>query len=134
MIVGRVKLTDRKPPEGKEVLFFSNGDEERPCYGVYKKEKGFDYVIILDSSGEEDYYNLSDYSEWLDESTPAEDWVKPMPQDELIEEMWDEYSEHIGDNIYDLENVANRSVITERKFKSIIERYAINNLPSPPKK
>lgn len=121
MIKGWTKATNLPAENGLYVCRISNG------FDVYKKEiEFFNECWVLSDEDE-------NVIEWLDESTPADNWVKGIPQDELIEEMWDEYSEHIGDNISDLERIAGGCVITEHKFKSIIERYAINRLPSLPK-
>ena len=48
---------------------------------------------------------------------------------EIAEELWDKYSEQIGDSIDDASYFSGREVITELQFKKIIAEL----FPSPPK-
>jgi len=87
------------------------------CPKCFKPHETDDDVIIVDAS------------RFVFQESPApsspDGWVSEKPQHELIEEMWEDYSQHIGDRISELEDFAGKDVITERSFKKIIEKYKI---------
>lgn len=55
----------KRPPQEEQV--FWDGGEGPPAWGRYRKDKRFEYVVLIDSSGEEELYSISEYTRWLDE-------------------------------------------------------------------
>lgn len=56
------------PQEGREVIWIYKDIENAPVYGKYKDAGKFKYVMLQESSGEEEYTDLNDYEFWLYES------------------------------------------------------------------
>jgi len=52
-----------------------------------------------------------------------------MKVEEIAEQLWDKYSEHIDDNLFSLDSVAGTSVITSRRLflKAVNEAVQISN-------
>jgi hypothetical protein len=74
-------LPPNLPPEGKEVLF--DGDElTPPIWGYIRKRGEFYYLVVHDSSGEEELIDPLDYTQWLDESPCP---CQSLPSREAIE-------------------------------------------------
>lgn len=64
-----VDLKERLPDEGVKVFF--DGGEDPPAFGRIKYRGKHPYVMLLDSSGEDVFYEVTDYVRWLDESAQA---------------------------------------------------------------
>lgn len=82
------------------------------------------HKYINDSEGRENiwcdtwygHHIIGQDCEWLDESPSKEsDAVDP-------DELWDEYSEHIDDDIDSLSIVAGSAVMTRESFKKLMDR------------
>lgn len=64
---GWVNCKDEKPAQEKECFF--DGGELPPAWGRFRTIGKFDYVVVMESSGEEELYPYSDYERWLDETS-----------------------------------------------------------------
>lgn len=76
-----VEVKDRKPSQEQEV--FWDGGEAPPSWGRFRTIGKFDYVVTLDSSGEEDLNSIGDYVAWFEPYTPSP--ISGHPHEQILQ-------------------------------------------------
>lgn len=112
-----IKLIDKVPPE-------KNKDYAARRNGYYGElHTGPDFILFRNLQGTKElaYTDLQD-TEWLDESPSA-----PLAD---ADELWDEFSEHIDDDIFSLETVAGSTVMRKNDFYKMMEKIGLRTPPS----
>jgi hypothetical protein len=82
-----------------------------------REENGFG----LDSR----HHNFEEGAKWAREYLKSQQAGAKLDADEL----WDEYSEHVDDDIDSLQNVAGCSVVTRRQFNKLIAKISVSPAP-----
>lgn len=94
------------PKEGEEYLFDGSETEQAPVYARVKYNGKHPCLVVLDSSGEEEYYPISDYYRWLDQSDgwiscedrlpENDDGIMLFTEEEGVFQGWAEEDEDTG--------------------------------------
>lgn len=79
-----IKIPTGKKPEQEQEIFLDGG-EDPPAWGRFRTKGKFDYIVTIDSSGEENLNLYTDYVRWLDEFPSSPSTREGAKSKELVE-------------------------------------------------
>jgi hypothetical protein len=97
-----------------------------PALGVMRKYSYRDqkdpFFVVFDEDNDASILGVADFYriEWLDESGQSTEGVKDREVD--IDELWDEHSEHIDDDIDSLSRWAGSTVVDKEQFRTLVAK------------